>query len=132
MIQWLRGRRADMVEGALTMPLMALVALALVNLALAGYCSVTANNAANYAARVASVSQTDAVGRGLAAAQHALASGVGTYNVEVAADTAPGGQVTVRVGWEFPNIYGGLLPLFGGANQPLRGEAVAAFRKEGW
>lgn len=132
MIQWLRGRRADMVEGALTMPLMALVALALVNLALAGYCSVTANNAANYAARVASVSQTDAAGRGLAAAQHALASGVGTYNVEVAADTAPGGQVTVRVGWEFPNIYGGLLPLFGGANQPLRGEAVAAFRKEGW
>lgn len=132
MIQWLRGRRADMVEGALTMPLMALVALALVNLALAGYCSVTANNAANYAARVASVSQTDAVGRGLAAAQHALASGVGTYNVEVAADTAPGGQVTVRVGWEFPNVYGGLLPLFGGANQPLRGEAVAAFRKEGW
>ena len=132
MIQWLRGRRADMVEGALTMPLMALVALALVNLALAGYCSVTANNAANYAARVASVSQTDAAGRGLAAAQHALASGVGTYNVEVAADTAPGGQVTVRVGWEFPNIYGGLLPLFGAENQPLRGTAISAFRKEGW
>ncbi len=132
MIQWLKGRRGDMVESALTMPLLALVALALVNLALAGYCSVTANNAANYAARVASVSQTDAVGRGLAAAQHALAGGVGTYHVEVAADTSPGGQVTVRVGWEFPNVYGSLMPLFGGANQPLRGEAVAAFRKEGW
>jgi hypothetical protein len=95
MIQWLKGksfltgRSGDMVEGALTMPLMALVALALVNLALAGYCSVTANNAANYAARVASVSQTDPVGRGLAAAQHALASGVGTYQVQVTADTAP-------------------------------------------
>lgn len=110
----------------------ALVALALVNLALAGYCSVTANNAANYAARVASVSQTDPVGRGLAAAQHALASGVGTYQVQVSADTAPGGQVTGRVGWEFPNVYGGLMLLFGGANQPLRGEAVSAFRKEGW
>jgi Flp pilus assembly protein TadG len=132
MIKWLKGRRGDMVEGALTMPLMALVALALVNLALAGYCSVTANNAANYAARVASVSQTDPVGRGLAAAQHALASGVGTYQVQVSADTTPGGQVTVRVGWEFPNVYGGLMPLFGGANQPLRGEAVSAFRKEGW
>ncbi len=132
MIKWLKGRRGDMVEGALTMPLMALVALALVNLALVGYCSVTANNAANYAARVASVSQTDAAGRGLAAAQHALAGGVGTYHVEVAADTAPGGQVVVRVGWEFPNVYGSLMPLFGGANQPLRGEAVAAFRKEGW
>jgi len=132
MIQWLKGQRADIVEGALTMPLMALVALALVNLALAGYCSVTANNAANYAARVASVSQADPVGRGLAAAQHALASGVGTYQVQVTADTAPGGQVTVRVGWEFPNVYGSLMPLFGGANQPLKGEAVSAFRKEGW
>jgi len=68
MIKWLKGRRGDMVEGAMTMPLMALVALALVNLALAGYCSVTANNAANYAARVASVSQTDPVGRGWPAA----------------------------------------------------------------
>jgi len=132
MIQWLKGQRADIVEGALTMPLMALIALALVNLALAGYCSVTANNAANYAARVASVSQADPVGRGLAAAQHALASGVGTYQVQVTADTAPGGQVTVRVGWEFPNVYGSLMPLFGGANQPLKGEAVSAFRKEGW
>jgi hypothetical protein len=41
---------------------------------------------------------------------------VGTYTVQVSADTAPGGQVTVRVGWEFPNVYGSLMPLFGGAN----------------
>jgi len=40
--------------------------------------------------------------------------------------------VTGRVGLEFPNVYGGLMLLFGGANQPLRGEAVSAFRKEGW
>ena len=38
----------DMVEGALTFPLMALVTLALVNLALAGFASTTANHAAGY------------------------------------------------------------------------------------
>ena len=35
-----------MVEGAITLPLMALIALALVNLSLAGYAAVTAANAA--------------------------------------------------------------------------------------
>ena len=50
---------------------------------------------------------------------------MGTYQVQVTADTVPGGQVTVRVGWEFPYVYGSLMPLFGGANQPLKGEAVS-------
>jgi hypothetical protein len=97
MIQWLKGKRADMVEGALTMPLMALVALALVNLALAGFSATTANHAAGYGARAGSVAQADPAGRAVEAAQQALASGVGTYNVRVAADTYPGGVVRVEV-----------------------------------
>ena len=62
---WLRGRRfltgrvGDMVEGALTFPLMALVTLALVNLALAGFSATTANHAAGYGARAGSVAQAD-------------------------------------------------------------------------
>lgn len=63
MRRWLAGRRyltgrsfltarsGDMVEGALTFPLMALVTLALVNLALAGFSTTTANHAAGYGAR---------------------------------------------------------------------------------
>ena len=51
MRRWLTGRRGDMVEGALTFPLMALVTLALVNLALAGFSATTANHAAGYGAR---------------------------------------------------------------------------------
>ena len=74
---WLRDHHGDMVEGALTLPLMALVALALVNLSLAGYASVTANNAANAAARMASVAQADPVGQGMAAAQQSLQAGIG-------------------------------------------------------
>jgi Flp pilus assembly protein TadG len=137
-LQWSRGhhfltgRSGDMVEGALTFPLMALVALALVNLALAGYASTTANHAAGYGARAGSVAQVDPAARALEAAQHALASGVGTYNVRVAADTYPGGVVRVEVDWAVPNFYGSLMPLFGASGGPLDGTSVSAFRKEGW
>ena len=138
LFRWLRGRlflsgrSGDMVEGALTFPLMALVTLALVNLALAGFASTTANHAAGYGARAGSVAQVDPAGRALEAAQQALKSGVGDYAVRVTADTYTGGVVRVEVDWSVPNVYGGLIPLFGGANQPLKGEAVSAFRKEGW
>jgi hypothetical protein len=121
-----------MVEGALTFPLMALVTLALVNLALAGFSATTANHAAGYGARAGSVAQADPAGRALAAAQQALRSGIGDYAVRVAADTYPGGVVRVEVDWAVPNFYGSLLPLFGASSGPLKGTAVSAFRKEGW
>jgi len=131
-VRWLRGRRGDMVEGALTLPLMALVTLALVNLAMAGYASVTANNAVNYAARVASVSQNNVTGEAMNAANRALSAGIGSYAVSIQADNYPGGLVQVAVAWEVPNLFGSLMPLFGQTNEPLNGEARSAFRKEGW
>ncbi len=121
-----------MVEGAITLPIMALLALALVNLAIAGFAANTAQNAASYAARVAAVAQDNPAGRGLDAANQVLATGVGDYSVNVAADNRPGGQVRVEVTWEVPNTFGGLLTLFGGENKPLQGIAVAVQRKEGW
>lgn len=121
-----------MVEGALTLPIMALVSLALVNFALAGYASVTANNAVNYAARVASVSQNNATGEALNAANRALSSGIGDYQVAIQADGHPGGTVRVSVQWQVPNFFGSLMPLFGQTNRPLQGEVVSIFRKEGW
>ena len=125
--------RGDMVEGVITLPLMALIALALVNLSLAGYASVTANNTANVAARVAAVAQSDPVGQGMAAAQHALQAGIGEYDVVLLAPSSPGGQVTATVSWRVPNFFGGLLRLFGGSSgEVLSGRAVAVFRKEGW
>jgi hypothetical protein len=121
-----------MVEGAMTFPLMALVTLALVNLALAGFAFTTANHAAGYGARAGSVAQVDPAGRALEAAQQALRSGVGDYAVRVTADTYPGGVVRVEVDWSVPNLYGSLMPLFGARSGPLQGTAVSAFRKEGW
>ncbi len=131
--RYLTSTRGDMVEGVIALPLMALIALALVNLSLAGYASVTANNAANVAARVASVAQSDPVGLGMAAAQHALQVGIGEYDVALAAPASPGGQVTATVSWRVPNFFGGLLRLFGaGSSDVISGQAVAVFRKEGW
>ena len=121
-----------MEQGALTFPLMALVTLALVNLARAGFASTTANNAAGYGVWAGLGAQADPAGRAVEAAEQALASGVGTYNVRVAADTYPGGVVRVEVDWPVPNFYGSLLPLFGVSSGPLDGTAVSAFRKEGW
>ena len=69
-----------MIEGALTFPLMALVAWALVNLALAGFASVTANYAAGYGARVGSVAQANPAGQAVNAANDVLGIGVGTYH----------------------------------------------------
>jgi len=132
MQRWLLGKRGDMVEGALTLPLMTLVTLALVNLALAGYASVTANNAVNYAARIAAVSQQNVTGEALNAANHALQAGIGDYTVAIQADSQPGGLVQVNVQWEVPNFFGSLMPFFGAPNEPINGEAVSVFRKEGW
>lgn len=130
---WLRDTRGSMVESALTLPLLLLVTLALVNLALAGYASVTANNAVNLAARLGSVEQANPAATAYAAAQEALQAGVGRYQVQVTqADSWAGGRVAVRVTWEVPNFFAGLLPLFGAQAGPLRGEAVSVFRKEGW
>ena len=116
----------------MTFPLMALVALALVNLALAGFASTTANYAAGYGARAGSVAQVDPAGRALDAAQQALQRGGGDDAVRVTADTYAGGVVRVEVDWSVPNFYGSLLPLFGASGGPLQGTAVSAFRKEGW
>jgi Flp pilus assembly protein TadG len=122
-----------MVEGAMTFPLMTLVALALVNLALAGFASVSANNAVNYAARLASVDQQTPGATAYAAAHSALQGSIGSYTVQVTqADSFAGGRVSVTVRWSVPNFFGGLMPLFGRPVSPLQGEAISVFRKEGW
>jgi hypothetical protein len=135
MLRWLHDSRGDMVEGALTLPVMILVTLAFVNLALAGFSSVTASMAADYAARVGAVAQVNPAGQALDAAGRALKVGIGEYVVDVSADGGPGGTVRVAVGWSVPNFYGPLLPLFGAhghAGDRLQGQALAAYRREVW
>ena len=127
-------RGQNMAEAALTLPLLVLLVLALVNLALLGYSRVAAVTAADYAARVAAVSQDDPIGRAVDAARTVLdRAGVGDYAVTVVADPTPGGVVQVRVRYETPNLIAGLTRAFGVTlPDPLAGEAVSSRYKEGW
>lgn len=132
-LSFLTDRRGDMVEGALTFPLLVLVTLALVNLALAGFASVMAANAAHVATRLAAVDQRQPAAAAYAAAQDALQGTVGSYTVRVErADSYAGGRVAVRVHWQVPNFFAGLMPLFGTRAAPIQGEAYSVLRKEGW
>lgn len=130
----LLDRRADMVEAALTLPVMILITLALITFGFAAYASNAASNAALYGARMGSVAQADPAGTALQAAlDRARQAGIGDYDVIVQADPFPGGRVVVRVRWSVPNHFAGILQVFGlRGRDRLSGEAVAYFRKEGW
>lgn len=132
-MRWIRGLQGDMVESALTIPVLLLVTLAFVNLALAGYASATAQNAANYGARMGAMAFSNAHGRAMSAAIDALSDAmIGAYSISVAATDTPGGQVTVAVNWQVPNFFAGLMPIFGQSPSDIHGRAEAAYRKEGW
>lgn len=135
MIRLLLSRRGDeFAETAIVMPVILLATMALINLSMAGFASINANNAANYGARIGSVHQQAPAGAAYSAAmQSASANGVGEYSVSVSGGGFPGSQITVRVNWSVPNLMGGLLSLFGGgAGNEIGGFATSAFRQEGW
>lgn len=130
--RWLSDRSGSMVESAITMPILILLSLAFVNLALAGYASATAQNAANYGARMGALSFSGAAGHALDNAREAASSGIGSYDISVAASDTPGSTVAVTVRWQVPNFFAGLMPLFGQSAGDLKGTASASYRKEGW
>ena len=115
----LLSRRGDeFAETAIVMPLIVLVTIALMNLTMAGFASVNANNAANYGARVGSVHQQGPAGAAYTAAMQSTAyASVGDYSVSVSGGGFPGAQINVQVDWSVPNLMGGLLSFIGGAAQ---------------
>jgi len=132
----LLSRKGDsFAESAIVLPIILLVTIALMNLSMAGFASVNANNAANYGARVGSVHQQGPAAAAYAAAQQSISyASVGDYTVSVSGGGFPGSQINVQVGWSVPNIMGGLLDYLGGSDlgADIRGDATAVFRQEGW
>ena len=125
--------RGDMVEAAVTMPLLLLVTFALVNFALVGHARNSAQNAANHGARVGAVTASGAGSAARQAAERLLANCFCTHSVTVSAANAPGGTVTVNVTWSVPSYMDGFLQVMGGAAQgDFSGTASASHRKEGW
>ncbi len=132
--RFLRDTRGDMAEAAVTLPAVLLVTLMLINMTIAGFASVNANNAANYGARVGSVTQEGAAAAAVAAARQALSvAAVGDYEVSASGGGPPGSTVVVRVTWSVPNYLVGLTSLFGVSTpDEFSGTATATFRQEGW
>jgi hypothetical protein len=122
-----------MAESAITLPVVILICFAMINLAMAGYASINAANAANYGARVGSVQQTGAAGAAVRAAQKSVsAMEVGEYKVSASGGGAPGSQITVKVEWSVPNYISGIMAVLGGGDVEFKGEAQSTFRREGW
>jgi len=128
---------AELIEAALTIPLVVLLLLAIINFGLAVYAAQMAEEAARYGARVASVAQDNPAGRGAAAAAQFASEvlpGLGAPQVQV---LAPGGvagsAVRIRVTYRVPNYFSALAALFPGLptdDFTVVGEATA--RQEGW
>jgi hypothetical protein len=135
-LKLLLSRKADQfAEVAIVMPALVLVTIALMNLTLAGFASVNANNAANYGARVGSVTQVGAGGAAYSAAMTSISNApVGEYSVNVSGGGFPGAQITVSVDWQVPNYMGSLLAFVGGGglSGDIQGRAASVFRQEGW
>ncbi len=130
-----RGKRGTaMVEAAITLPVVILMSFAMVNLAMAWYAAVAASNAANYGARIGSVTQSDPIGAAVSAAQVRLdAISVGTYAINGSGGGYRGAQVNISVDWAVPNYIGGLMAYIGGGGQMnFAGTALSTFRQEGW
>ncbi len=132
----LLSRKGDeFAESAIAMPIMVLLTIALMNLTLAAFASVNANNAANYGARVGSVHQQAPASAAYAAAMQSINyAKIGSYSVSVTGGGFPGAQIDVQANWSVPNMMGGLLNFFGGSSLggDIKGSATSAFRQEGW
>jgi len=133
-VQRLVSRRAELDEAALALPVLLLVSVGLVNLAMLGFAAISANNAANYGARMGSLAIADPTGVAQTYAQRAIAATrVGQYAVTVSGGMQPGDLIAVTVTYRVPNYFGGLGRMFGIATPTeFRGTATAYFRREGW
>ncbi len=128
------NRRGDeFAESAIAFPLVVLLLVALFNMALAGFASVNAANAANHGARVGSVYQQGSAGAAYSAAMESISyAPVGSYQVSVSGGGFPGATLLVTVKWSVPNYMAPIVSFFGGSMGDLGGTASATFRQEGW
>ena len=131
---FLRDCRAELDEAALVMPLLLLITFGLINLAMVGYAGMAANNAANYGARVASVSQFNQPAMAQSAANSMLDGvTVGTYSVAVLGGGSSGSMVRVQVSFSVPNYFQAIAGLLGiDVPSEFTGSAESDFRQEGW
>ena len=132
---FLLAKRGDaFAQTAIVLPVVMLATMGLFDMTMAGFASVNANNAANYGARIGSVTQRGAAGAAYNGALTSIAHAeVGDYTVGVSGGGFPGAEISVDVGWEVPNHFASITTLWGGTgDSQLAGTSRSAFRQEGW
>ena len=133
--RFISDKRADQfAQTAIVLPVVMLATMGLFDMTMAGFASVNANNAANYGARIGSVTQRGAGGAAYEGALSSIAHAeVGDYTVNVSGGGHPGAQIAVTVTWDVPNHMASIVTLWGGtADSQLSGTSVSTFRQEGW
>ncbi len=133
--RFLLDKRADQfAQTAIVLPVVMLATMGLFDMTMAGFASVNANNAANYGARIGSVTQRGAGGAAYEGALSSIAHAeVGDYSVAVSGGGFPGAEIAVTVTWDVPNHMASIATLWGGtADNQLSGTSVSTFRQEGW
>jgi Flp pilus assembly protein TadG len=125
-----RGTRGSVIaEMALILPVFTLLVVALLNFPLAAFVAHNAANAANYGARIGSVTQGNAAGAATAAAgQSAQQYVIGDYKVAAYGGGRPGAQIVVAVTWSYPNFLSAMI----GGSPTFTGTVYSTFRQEGW
>lgn len=122
-----------MVEAVITFPILVLLTFSMINLVMAGFAAMAANNAANYGTRIGSVAQSNQLAYSIAAAQSKIdLTNIGEYQIIASGGGVRGSQIIVTVNWEVPNYIGGLVAMFGQEVSDISGTAQASFRQEGW
>ncbi len=125
-------RGTEMIEAALTIPIVVTLLMGMVNLGITVYAGQMAQEAARYGARVAATAQSNPAGMAYAAAASFASSSFHTGSPQVQV-LAPGGvagsTITVRVTYRVPNFMGGLVP---GVPNPIVVSGEATSRQEGW
>jgi hypothetical protein len=124
-----------MAEAAIAMPIVVLVLLFAINASTAGYCAMSAANAANYGARIGSVSQKNPEqwARNAAWSSIRQSNAPGVFAVDAKVEEFPGGVVIVSVSWAYPSIMEGLCSLFSNdCPDRFYGTVTSSWKKEGW
>jgi hypothetical protein len=129
-------RGFETLEAAITLPIACMVLVGAVNLGMVAYAGQMAQEAARHGVRMGSVAQVDPIG---VAVQEALNFAQATFSIgnPRVIPLAPGGVagsvLRIRVTYEVPNLFGGLLGLFPGLpSGPFIVVGEAAMRQEGW
>ena len=122
-------RGSSMVEAVIAFPILVLLTFSMINLAMAGFAAMAANNGT----RIGSVAQSNQLAYSIAAAQSKIdLTNIGEYQIIASGGGVRGSQIIVAVNWEVPNYIGGLVAMFGQEVSDISGTAQASFRQEGW